>query len=116
MRVFHIYFIFIFFQLLSRVAILQEQIDPSKLNRKKPSDTSYIECLDSMFHIQTWVCRHQMNYRLIFTNDFKLVLASNKMNSLSLGFNNRYLDLRHSNQTQFQYDIIGNGQAVSSQH
>ena len=34
-----------------------------------------------------------MNYRLIYTDDFKLVLAPNKMNSLSFGFSYRYLDL-----------------------
>jgi hypothetical protein len=46
-----------------------------------------------MLHIQSWVSRHQMNYRLIYTDDFKLVLAPNKMNSLSFGFSYRYLDL-----------------------
>src|SRR5687767_7305846 len=74
----------------------QEKTDSAKPSRKKPPDSLYIARLDTMFHIQSWVSKHQMNYRLIYTDDFKLVLAPDKMNSLSLGFSYRYLDLGFS--------------------
>jgi hypothetical protein len=73
----------------------QEMMTPANFSREK-SKTVYFERFDTMFHIQTWVSKHQMNYRLIYTNDFKLILAPNKMNSLSLGFSYRYLDLGFS--------------------
>src|SRR5687767_9997629 len=94
MRVFfYIHFIVIIFLSHTRIVSAQEKIDSAKLGRKKPPDSLYIERLDTMFHIQSWVSKHQMNYRLEYANDFKLVLAPNKMNSLSLGFSYRYLDL-----------------------
>ncbi|MFI5130989.1 MAG: DUF4421 family protein [Chitinophagales bacterium] len=97
MRVFlFIHFILIFFLSNFRIVSAQEKIDSAKLSRKKPADTHYIERLDTMFHIQTWVSKHQMNYRLSYANDLKLVLAPNKMNSLSLGISYRYLDLSYS--------------------
>jgi hypothetical protein len=71
----------------------QETLDSAKLGKKKPPDLDYIERLDTMLHIQSWVSRQQMNYRLIYNENFKLVLAPNKMNSLSIGFSYRYLDL-----------------------
>jgi hypothetical protein len=63
------------------------------LTKKKPAGLDYIDRYDTMFHVQTWVSKHQMNYRLIYSDDFKLILAPNKMNSLSFGFSYRYLDL-----------------------
>src|SRR5918993_5802677 len=71
----------------------QETIDSAKLTKKKPADLDYIDRYDTIFHVQTWVSKHQMNYRLIYTDDFKLILAPNKTNSLSFGFSYRYLDL-----------------------
>ena len=97
MRVFlYIPFMLIIFLSNSRIVSAQEKIDSAKLSRKKPADTLYIERLDTMFHIQTWVSKHQMNYRLSYADDFKLVVAPNKMNSLSLGISYRYLDLSYS--------------------
>ena len=94
MRVFlHIHFVVIIFLSYTHTVSAQENIDSAKLNTKKPPDSFYIERLDTMFHMQTWVSKHQMNYRVIYTDDFKLVLAPNKMNSLSFGFSYRYLDL-----------------------
>ncbi len=94
MRVFlYIHVILILFLYNSHTVSAQEKIDSAKLSRKKPPDSLFIERLDTIFHIQSWVSRHQMNYRLIYTDDFKLVLAPNKMNSLSLGFSYRFLDL-----------------------
>lgn len=77
------------------IAIAQEKIDSAKLKRKKTADTNYIERLDTIFHVQTSVSKHQMNYRLKYP-EFTLLLAPNKMNSLSLGFSYRYLDLSYS--------------------
>src|SRR5688572_14130390 len=94
MRVFlYIHLILILFLCNSHVLSAQEKIDSAKLSRKKPADSLFIERLDTLLHVQSWVSRHQMNYRLIYTDDFKLVLAPNKMNSLSFGFSYRYLDL-----------------------
>lgn len=94
MRVFlYIHLVLIIFLSNTSIVSAQEKIDSAKLSSKKPADTLYIERLDTMFHIQTWVSKHQMNYRVIYTDDFKLVLAPNKMNSLSLGVSYRYLDL-----------------------
>ena len=94
MRVFlYIHLILILFLYNSHIVAAQEKIDSAKLSRKKPPDSLFIERLDTMVHIQSWVSRHQMNYRLIYSEDFKLVLAPHKMNSLSFGFSYRYLDL-----------------------
>jgi len=94
MRVFlYIHLILFLFLFSSHTLSAQEKIDSAKLSRKKPPDSLFIERLDTLLHIQSWVSRHQMNYRLIYTDDFKLVLAPNKMNSLSFGFSYRYLDL-----------------------
>src|SRR6185436_8034271 len=38
----------------------------------------------------------QMNYHLVYPSNFRLVLAPNKMNSLSLGISYRYLDFGFS--------------------
>ena len=92
----HINLILIFFLSNTRIASAQEKIDSVKLSRKKPSDTAYIQRLDTLFHVQTWVSKHQMNYHLTYGDDFKLVLAPNKMTSLSLGFSYRYLDVGFS--------------------
>src|SRR5215203_4299726 len=88
-----IHLVLIIFLFNTNILSAQEKIDSAKMSNKKPPDSLYIERLDTMFHIQTWVSKHQMNYRLIYTDDFKLVLAPNKMNSLSFGFSYRYLDL-----------------------
>ena len=97
MRIFrYIHFVIIIFLCNTCISLAQEKIDSAKLSNKKPPDSLYIERLDTLFHIQTWVSRHQMNYRLIYTDDLKLVLAPNKMNSLSMGFSYRFLDLSYS--------------------
>src|SRR5688572_1607663 len=97
MRVFvYIHLILIIFLSHTQIVSAQEKIDSAKLSRKKPPDSLYIERLDTLFHIQTWVNKHQMNYRLEYAEDLKLVLAPNKMNSLSMGFSYRYLDLGFS--------------------
>jgi hypothetical protein len=97
MRVFlYIHLIVIIFLCNSRMVSAQENNDPAKLSRKKLPDSVYIERFDTILHIQTSISKHQMNYRLIYPDDFKLVLAPNKMTSLSLGFSYRYLDLGFS--------------------
>src|SRR3982750_1969635 len=94
MRVFlYIHLVLVIFLFNSSTISAQEKIAAAKVTRKKTPDSLYIVRLDTMFHIQSWVSKHQMNYHLIYTDDFKLVLAPNKMNSLSLGFSYRYLDL-----------------------
>src|SRR5690349_7115886 len=71
----------------------QEVSDSSVKHIKKTPNLDYIDRMDTMLHVQTWISKHQMNYRLVYSEDFKLVLAPNKMNSVSLGFTYRYLDL-----------------------
>src|SRR5687768_10768824 len=94
MRVFlYIYLILFVFLSNTHTVSAQETIDSAKLAKKKPADLDYIDRYDTMLHIQTWVSKHQMNYRLSYTDDFKLILAPNKTNSLSFGFSYRYLDL-----------------------
>lgn len=102
MRVFlYIHLILFLFLTNSLSLSAQEKLDSAKMSKKKPADLDYIERLDTMFHIQSWVSKHQMNYRFVYTEDFKLLLAPNKMNSFSLGFSYRYLDLGLSFTPQF---------------
>src|SRR5688572_33334597 len=97
MRVFlYIHLLVFVFLSNARTISAQETIDSAKLTKKKPADVDYIDRYDTMFHVQTWVSKHQMNYRLIYTDDFKLILAPNNMNSLSFGFSYRYLDFGFS--------------------
>src|SRR5205814_73080 len=42
------------------------------------------------------ISANHMNYTLVYSKDFKLVLAPNKINSLSFGLSYRYLDLGFS--------------------
>jgi hypothetical protein len=94
MRVFlYIHLILIIFLSNTLMISAQQTVASAKFSRKKLPDSLYIARLDTMVHIQTSVSKHQMNYRVIYTDQFKLVLAPNKMNSLSLGFSYRYLDL-----------------------
>jgi hypothetical protein len=92
----NIYLVLIFFLSGIRFVSAQEKIDSAKLIGNKLPDSRYIERLDTVFHIQTWVSKHQMNYRLNYGDDLKLVLSPNKMTSLSFGFSYRYLDLGFS--------------------
>src|SRR3954467_11231735 len=90
------HFILILLLFNTHVLLSQEIMDSATLIRKITSNTVYIERLDTVFHIQTWVSKHQMNYRLNYGDDLKLVLSPNKMTSLSFGFSYRYLDLGFS--------------------
>jgi len=60
------------------------------------NDSSYIKRLDTLLHLKTWISANQMKYTLVYSKDFKLVLAPNKINSLSFGLSYRYLDLGFS--------------------
>jgi hypothetical protein len=71
----------------------QQNGDSMVQNSTKKSDTVYITRLDTLLHVQTWVSANQMEYKLFYDKDFKLVLAPNKTNNLSFGFSYRYLDL-----------------------
>jgi len=59
-------------------------------------DSNYIKRLDTLLHLKTWISANQMKYTLVYSKDFKLVLAPNKINSLSFGLSYRYLDLGFS--------------------
>src|SRR6185436_14241080 len=74
-------------------ALTQESIDSAKLHKKKLPDSTYIRRLDTLLHLQSWISANQMDYTLVYDQDFKLVLGPNETNSLSFGFSYRYLDL-----------------------
>ena len=74
-------------------ALGQERNDSIKASRKKLPDSIYIKRLDTLVHLQSWISATQMDYTLVYSKDFKLVLGPNEINSLSFGFTYRYLDL-----------------------
>jgi hypothetical protein len=115
--------IFIFFH-SSGMLCAQEKIDSSKPGNKNITGVEYIERLDTMFHLRTLISKHQMNYRLVYNKNFRLILAPNRMNNLSFDFSYRYLDLSVSftpeflnpaqkNTTKGKSDIFSLGTSLS---
>ena len=82
-------------------AFAQEGKDSVSGGSKKLPDSIYIKRLDTLLHLQSWVSTNQMDYTLVYSDDFKLVLGPNETNSLSFGFSYRYLDLGLSFTPQF---------------
>src|SRR5947208_972207 len=64
--------------------------------RLKVKDLDYIKRLDTFIHLKSWISANQMEYRLVYSKDFKMLLAPNQINSLSFGLSYRYLDLGFS--------------------
>jgi hypothetical protein len=67
--------------------------DTTQNSKNKVKDSNYIKRLDTLLHLQSWISTNQMEYTLVYSKDFKMMLAPNQTNSLSLGFSYRYLDL-----------------------
>lgn len=74
-------------------AFCQQEATSKKDNRKKIADSLYIQNWDTLLHLRSWISTNQMEYRLVYDKDFKLVLSPNQTNNLSFGFSYRYLDL-----------------------
>src|SRR4026207_1928229 len=74
-------------------ALAQGNYDGSMVDRKKLPDSIYIKRLDTLLHLQSWISAGQMDYRLVYDKDFKLVLGPNEITSFSFGLSYRYLDL-----------------------
>lgn len=85
-------FVFLFLANMSPV-FCQQNKDSIPRGHKKPRDSIYITRLDTLLHLQSWVSANQLQYTLVYNQDFKLVLAPNQTNNLSFGFSYRYLDL-----------------------
>ena len=83
------------FLLLSTMLEVQAQkkADSTWRSYKKLPDSLYIRRYDTLLHLQSWISVNQMEYRLNYSEDFKLVLAPNEINNLSFGFSYRYLEL-----------------------
>jgi len=64
-------------------------------------DSGYITRLDTLLHLQSWISNSHLEYKIVYNKDFKLLLAPNEINNLSVGFNYRYLDLGLSISPQF---------------
>jgi len=71
----------------------QTRKDSTRDNHKRTRDSIYITRLDTMLHLQSWISANDMEYKIVYDKDFKLVLAPNRTNNLSFGFSYRYLDL-----------------------
>ena len=88
---------FSFFVFFSFAAILsafgQNNNDNTNNGNKTSKDSLYIIKLDTLLHLQSWISKSQMEYTVVYNENFKLVLAPNVTNNLSLGFSYRYLDL-----------------------
>ena len=94
MRITFYSFVFVLLSFVSiHPAFTQETNDSTKLDRKKQPDSIYIKRLDTLLHLQSWISTNQMDYTLVYSDDFKLVLGPSETNSLSFGFSYRYLDL-----------------------
>jgi hypothetical protein len=79
----------------------QQDKDSVPHSPKKTRDSLYITRLDTLLIVQARVSANQMQYTLVYNEDFKLVLAPNETNNLSFGFSYRYLDLGLSFSPQF---------------
>jgi len=61
--------------------------------QKKFNDSAYFTRYDTLLHLSSWISKNQMEYKLVYDNDLRLVLAPNSLSSLSFGFSYRYLEL-----------------------
>jgi hypothetical protein len=71
----------------------QERADSSKKRTKKLPDSLFIKRYDTLLHLQSWISANQLEYRFVYTEDFKLLLSPNEINNLSFGFSYRFLEL-----------------------
>ena len=69
----------------------QESQDTAQASVKKSRDSGYIEHLDTLLSLQSTISANQMNYTLVYSEDFRLVLSPNQVTNLSFGFSYRYL-------------------------
>ena len=96
--------VFLFFANGSSV-FCQHKIDSAQ-HRSKTRDSVYITRFDTLLHLQSWISAHQLEYKLVYSKDFKLLLSPQQINNLSFGFSYRYLDLGLS----FSPDFLNTGQ------
>lgn len=77
------------------VRSVKSQAIPDSLqkNNQSAGNLEYISRLDTFLHLQTWYSTGNFEYKLVYDEDFKLVLAPNETHNISLGFSYRYLDL-----------------------
>ena len=93
----------------------QTRKDSTRDNHKRTRDSIYITRLDTMLHLQSWISANDMEYKIVYDKDFKLVLAPNRTNNLSFGFSYRYLDLGLSFSPQFLNAKQDNGKKGKSE-
>src|SRR5262245_32316948 len=85
---------FVFFLLeCGHLSLGQASHDSIQSSKKKFNDSIYIERLDTLLHVQSRISTNQMEYTLVYNEDFKLILAPNETNNLSFGLSYRYLDI-----------------------
>ena len=89
--------------------------DSTRDNQKRTNDSTYITRLDTMLHLQSWISANDMEYKIVYDKDFKLVLAPNRTNNLSFGFSYRYLDLGLSFSPRFLNAQQDNGKKGKSE-
>jgi len=68
-----------------------------------------------MLHLQSWISANDMEYKIVYDKDFKLVLAPKRTNNLSFGFSYRYLDMGLSFSPQFLNAKQDNGKKGKSE-
>lgn len=90
-RLYLVAFIYLFFA-NSDTAFCQQQSDSLQHLSKKKRDF-YITRLDTLIHVQSWISKNDLEYTIVYSKDFKLILAPNATNNLSFGFTYRYVDL-----------------------
>ena len=93
----------------------QTRKDSTRDNHKRTRDSIYITRLDTMLHLQSWISANDMEYKIVYDKDFKLVLAPNRTNNLSFGFSYRYLDMGLSFSPQFLNAKQDNGKKGKSE-
>jgi hypothetical protein len=88
------FFTFLLFLFINiNVTFCQVRNDTTYEVRINVKDSGYIKRLDTLLHLKSWISANQMEYTLVYSKDFKMVLAPNVINSLSFGLSYRYLDL-----------------------
>ena len=93
----------------------QTRKDSTRDNHKRTRDSIYITRLDTMLHLQSWISANDMEYKIVYDKDFKLVLAPKRTNNLSFGFSYRYLDMGLSFSPQFLNAKQDNGKKGKSE-
>ena len=88
------FFTFMLFLFINKETLFcQVPNDTTHESRIEVKDSDYIKGLDTLLNLKTWISANQMEYTLVYSKDFKMVLAPNDLNSLSFGLSYRYLDL-----------------------